>query len=332
MFPRARRKHRATGERPEVRAAVDSGSEPRAVVKRQANQRQRSTAHLVGAWIVAVAAMIGDAAGANAEHCVGKGQPQATKAKSGESMVTILVKGTNWGAGRPEVIKNLLENVAWHLTRHFREGIHATIKVVNHQLGPQILLRIRGQTTYTVLLDTSDMYWAQYSYQFAHEFCHLVSNYEQRFGTPNQWIEETICETASLFTLRSMGMMWKEKPPYAPWRGFAKHLTAYANTQAGKVEPQVVGGATWEGWLRQHEDKGRQDPYNREGNRAVALRLLPLFEQYPEGWNAVRNLPISEVRIGQYLKAWKEQVNPCDRAFITKIESTFGLGNLPIAD
>ena len=114
---------------------------------------------LVGACIVAAAAMIGDAAGANAEHCMGRGQTQATEAKSGESMVTILVKGTNWEGGRPEVIKNLLENVAWHLTRHFREGIHATIKVVNHQLGPQILLRIRGQTTYTVLLDTSDMYW-----------------------------------------------------------------------------------------------------------------------------------------------------------------------------
>ena len=276
--------------------------------------------------------MIGTAAATNAEHCMGRAQPQATEAKLGERMITILVKGTNWGTGRPEVITKLLENVAWHLTRHFREGIHATIEVVNHQLGPRILLRKPGQTTYTVLLSTADMYWAQYSYQFAHEFCHLVSNYEQHFGTPNQWIDETICETASLFTLRNMGVTWKEKPPYASWRGFAKHLTAYANTQAGKVEPQVEDDETWEGWLRQHEDKGREDPYNREGNRAIALRLLPLFEQYPEGWNAVRNLPTSEEKIGQHLKEWKEQVHPCDRTFITKIESTLGLGNLRSAN
>ena len=261
-----------------------------------------------------------------------RGQPQATKATADKSMITILVTGTNWGTGRPEVIKKLLENVAWHVTRHFREGIHATIEVVNHQLGPQILLRIPRRTTYTVLLNTSDMYWAQYSYQFAHEFCHLMSNYERSFCKPNQWIEEAICETASLFTLRGMGMTWKEKPPYASWQGFAKHLTAYADTQARKVESQVADDEAWEGWLRQHEDKGRKDPYNREGNRTVALRLLPLFEQYPEGWNAIRNLPVSEGRIGQYLREWKEKMSPCDRAFITKIEATLGLKDLPNAN
>ena len=117
---------------------------------------------------------------------------QATETESGEGMVTITVKGTNWGTGRPENIKSILENVAWHMTRHFRGRVYATIKVENSRLGPKILLRIPGQTTYTILLDTSDRHWAQYSYQFAHEFCHLVSNYEQQFGRPSQWIDETI--------------------------------------------------------------------------------------------------------------------------------------------
>ena len=164
------------------------------------------------------------------------------------------------------------------------------------------------------------MYWAQYSYQFAHEFCHLVSNYEQRFGKPNQWFDESICETASLFTLRSMGASWREKPPYSNWRSFARNLTAYADTQAGKVELQPSDNENWDDWFQRHESRGRGDPYNREGNRSVALRLLPLFEQHPEGWNAIRSLPKSQERIGQYLTKWKERAHPCDREFIAQIE------------
>ena len=253
---------------------------------------------------------------------------QATETESGEGMVTITVKGTNWGTGRPENIKSLLENVAWHMTRHFRGRVYATIEVENSLLGPKTLLRIPGQTTYTILLDTSDRHWAQYSYQFAHEFCHLVSNYEQQFGRPSQWIDETICETASLFALRSMGVTWKEKPPYQNWRRFAQNLTAYADTRAAEVESQVPDDEAWEGWFRRHEARGRNEPYDREGNRIVALRLLPLFEQYPEGWNTIRSLPASQERISQYLTDWKEQAyHQGDRAFITRIEAALGIRN-----
>ena len=60
-------------------------------------------------------------------------------------MVTITVKGTNWGMGRPEDIKSLLENVAEHLTRHFREGVHATIEVENSPLVQEPCFGYRGK-------------------------------------------------------------------------------------------------------------------------------------------------------------------------------------------
>ena len=252
---------------------------------------------------------------------------QATETETGEGMVTITVKGTNWGTGRPENIKSLLENVAWHMTRHFREGVHATIDIENSPLGPRIPLRIPGQTTYTILLNTSNRYWAQYSYQFAHEFCHLVSNYEQQVGRPNQWIDETICEMASLFALRSMGVTWKEKPPYPNWRSFAQDLTAYADTRAAEIESQAPDDEAWEEWFQRHEARSGKEPYDREGNLIVALRLLPLFEQYPEGWNAIRSLPASQEGISHYLTGWKEQAYQGDRVFITRIEAALGIQN-----
>ena len=78
-------------------------------------------------------------------------QATETESESGEGIVTITVKETNWGTGSPENIKSLLENVAWHMTRHFRERLHATIEVENSPLGPKTLLRIPGQTTYTIM-------------------------------------------------------------------------------------------------------------------------------------------------------------------------------------
>ena len=174
-------------------------------------------------------------------------------------------------------------------------------------------------------MNTTGTYWAQYSYQFAHEFCHLVSNYEQQYDKANQWIDETLCEAASLFMLRGMGVTWKDRPPYPSGQSFAKHLTAYADSRAATVESQVPDDEVWEEWLLRHEDGGRGNPYDREGNRIVALRLLPLFEQYPEGWNAIRSLPASQGRIGQYLTDWKNRAHPCDRPFITRIERALGV-------
>ena len=196
---------------------------------------------------------------------------------------TITIKGNNWGAGRHTDIKAVLESAAGEITKHLREGANAAIEVRHWSQGPMIVRRRGARANHIVLLSAKDRYWAKYSYQFAHEFCHLVANYEQRFEKPNQWFEESLCEAASLFTLRRMGVTWRESPPYKNWRSFAKHLTAYAESEAKKVEPQVPDDEAWEVWLRTHEANGRKYPYDRIGNRIVALRMLPLFDEQPEG-------------------------------------------------
>ena len=106
------------------------------------------------------------------------------------------------------------------MTRHLRDGVDTTIKVQNWPegtLAPIILFHHPGQTTYTILPRTGARRWAQYSYQFAQEFCHLVSGYECLEGGANSWFHESICEMAALFTLRSIGMTWKEDPLYPNW-------------------------------------------------------------------------------------------------------------------
>ena len=255
---------------------------------------------------------------------MGGSQGSAAQEQRAAHGVKIIVEDSNWNSGSPTDIQILLENVAWHMTRHLRDGVDATIKVQNFPDGdvaPIILFRHPGQTTYTILLRTGGTRWAQYSYQFAHEFCHLVSGYERLEGSANSWFHESICETASLFTLRSMGMTWKENPPYSNWRSYAEHLTQYVQDEASTVGAQMPEDRVLDAWLRVHEAEGRKDPYKREGNRIVALRILPVFEQDPQGWNAISRLPKSNVKIRQYLASWKTAADPCDRAFIERIEA-----------
>ena len=174
----------------------------------------KQAAIAASASIAAVATLSGSVDVSSLESCTGSKQEGPAQVHTGGSMVTIAIKGANWGEGRPVDIRLLLENVAWHMTRHLRDGVDITVEVRHWSSNPMILFRPPGQTTYTIFLSATGRRWAQYSYQFAHEFCHLLSGYDQLEDSANGWFHESICEAASLYTLRSMGMTWASHPPY----------------------------------------------------------------------------------------------------------------------
>ena len=295
-------------------------AKPGDTAQERARRRSYGAVRTVGAWMLGAAAIIGSGGATSIDHEMSKREKETTGGNGGESVITVTVTGNNWGTGRHSDIKAVLTSAAAQMRRHLREDVEATIDVGHWEKNPETRRGVGGPTSYTIWLNAKDMYWAQYSYQFAHELCHVVANYEQRFEKPNQWFEESICETASLFTLRGMGVTWEKNPPYPTWATYAKHLSEYADNEAGNVAGQAPDDVSWEEWLRRHEEKSRADPYERVGNRIIALRMLPLFENDPEGWNAVRRLPASEVRIREFLAQWKEAADPQDREFIQRIE------------
>ena len=72
-------------------------------------------------------------------------------------------------------------------------------------------------------------------------------------------------------------------------------------------------------WLSANESHLRDDPYLRERNCIVALRLLPLFDETPQGRNAVRRLPVSAGLIGEYIEAWRADTQDVDRPFVERV-------------
>ncbi len=141
-------------------------------------------------------------------------------------------------------------------------------------------------------LATGSTYWAQYAFQFAHEFVHALAGHsndatarkpwlQQKLA--NQWLEEALCEAGSLFALRAMEKSWAKDPPYPQWRDFAPRLGEYAQERI-TAAAALLDSRSFIDWFHAEEKSLRETPVQREKNLVVAAELLPLFEKTPQGW------------------------------------------------
>jgi hypothetical protein len=182
-------------------------------------------------------------------------------------------------------------------------------------------------------LTAQGTHWAQFAFQFGHEFCHALANYAnnlRRFvrysPQSNFWLEESLCETASLFTLRRMTRSWCIEPPYPSWRPYAQSLEAYADQRLALPEHQI--DKPFRIWFAANEPVLRHNPTIRDWNTIIAIHLLPVFEAEPHGWKAVSFLnsgshDINE-SLAKRLTEWRSRCPPNLRSFVAKLGAVFG--------
>ena len=234
-------------------------------------------------------------------------------------MLTIVVSG-EWGVARAADIEKLLSDVASQINGLLRTPWAGEIHVKpapSHDPTPRTLLPITDPIV--IQLTCKNRRWAQYAYQFAHEFCHVLSGYEDLEGNPNNWFHETVCELASMFTLRRMAERWPTHPPYQNWADYSKHLLEYAVERQKREEVQLPIDTTLPDWLSSHESGLRKNPYQRDKNDLVAYALLPVFEELPAGWNAIRKFPSSSGELKCYLSDWALAADPDDVPFVVRL-------------
>ena len=208
----------------------------------------------------------------------------------------ITVIACDWGLARLEDVRKLLVDTASHIERCLTGPQQGRIEVLASpatDMSPRTLFRASQHEPFRIQLTAKDRRWSQFAYQFAHEFCHVLSGYEHLRNNPNNWLHEAICELASMFTLRRMANRWRSHPPYGNWSDDATHLLAYADDVIARAASQAPPESEFTAWLMAEEKALRRDPYLREKNAIVARRLLPAFEQQPNGWSAIMVLPSS---------------------------------------
>ena len=106
----------------------------------------------------------------------------------------ICVLHGDWGNFNVNEIGKLLKNTASHLGRLLRTPFQGTICVKPSPPGepPRTFYRESPDDPFVIQLTARDHRWSQFAYQFSHEFCHVLSNYENLKANPNNWFHEAI--------------------------------------------------------------------------------------------------------------------------------------------
>jgi hypothetical protein len=241
-----------------------------------------------------------------------------------------------WGQAAPADIAKVAQSAADEIWKYCPQIRMEAIRVYHRPDFPQTDFGRAADGRISIGLAVQNPRWAQLGFQFAHEFCHALAQ-QSSVGVrgwheskqANLWLEESLCETASLFALRRMATTWKTRAPYPQWRGYASALSGYAADRMAMPVNRLPKGMTFRAWFAQNEAALRKNGALREKNVIVASQLLPLFEAEPAHWEAVPYLNIGprvkNKTTAQKFADWRAASPAEHREFITRLAAVFGV-------
>lgn len=231
-----------------------------------------------------------------------------------------------WGGASTPDIKAVLGSAMTELWRYFPGRKLEGIVVTRGHDGPIVHYKRNDLKEIVIQLDTEGLYWCQYAYQIAHEFCHILCGFDEDWKG-NLWFEESLCETASLFVLRRMAETWEKSPPFEVWKSYAPNFKEYADDVMNRRT--VVAESRLADFYRKNQSRLAANPVDRELNGAISRLLLKVFEAKPDAWEAVTWLNSSPSRSGEtfeaYLTKWKKAAPERWHGFITDLAKRFGV-------
>jgi hypothetical protein len=247
-----------------------------------------------------------------------------------------------WGQAQIPDVAAVLRSAAMQLWRHCSNTTLNPIIVRQREGNPQIAFARDEWARIQVWLSASDRVWNKYAYQFAHEFCHALAihsnedaDHWHELKHANHWLEESICETASLFALRSMAAEWQTNAPYPNWSSYTVHLAKYAQDVVDEGFSLLAASEALSAWIQTNERVLRNNSLagntdgNRSANKIVATRLPPIFEANPTGWEALTRLNLVSKDINkpldQQLIEWRDLCSEGDQKIVIEIGNALGL-------
>ena len=238
---------------------------------------------------------------------------------------------TGWGNAPISNIKRLCENVALHFQENLRDAhkVDGRLTIVYRSQGPIAYYRTffgGDPDEYKIGLKVTNTFWNNFSYQFGHEFCHIMHNHDTMKNSKNYWFNEAICELAAVWVLFEMGETWESRAPYWNWVDYRHNLTSYARNLINNTESQYAG--TGAEWLDRWEDAMRsKEPgaFSYARVSQLSYKFLDIFQENPEAWNAIRQMPTSSSEMATYMKEWYDDVDTEDKEFVEAIADEMGI-------
>lgn len=213
----------------------------------------------------------------------------------------IILRNDNWGDAVSENILAVLTSTIELFEENIQpENFNSKLVVVqnsnDHKPPIDHPIMYKGNPENFIFLSVQDRFWANYSYQFSHEYCHhLIEsdfiNSNDSFG----WFEESLCELASIHSIKNMAQTWKKIPPYPNWGGYSKTLDEYAdeiiNRETNKIEIPLSN------WVEANIIQLSKDRYDREKNCLIATNIANIFFNDPSFWNSISY--INKIKISE---------------------------------
>lgn len=184
-----------------------------------------------------------------------------------------------------------------------------TVFVMKSVDGPITLSQRGPDNEYLILLNSGAKKWSQISYQFSHEFGHVLCGSISPKDA-QQWFEESFCEALSIWSMQQMSADWK-KSQNPDFRNYAQPLYDYAETVKIKSKPP----ADYRTWFSKNRNILTQNAINRDKNRVYSIYLVKKISadiKYVEAFRYLRN----ESRKGKtdtmewVLQNWRDSCPP----------------------
>ena len=213
-------------------------------------------------------------------------------------------------ADRARGIRTTLESVFDVFMSLFDSQPDAPVNVAwwSRPNPPQVWFDCRP---YEIRINALGNGWSQYAYQFAHELCHVIINFDRVKKHKHKWFEESLCEMASLFVLYKLSELWSVDPPPGinGSRYFAPTHAQYARDTESKFHsPDTSELPQWIEANVQTLEKCSTE--RRDLNGVIAVTVLRYFQNDPllwwdctwlNQWDANNDRTFSE-----YLDSWAE--------------------------
>lgn len=203
--------------------------------------------------------------------------------------MNISIKNNNFG-DFSENLRILLKDVHNTLNESLKyknNKFDINIKVTHNSNDyyPMVYYQKEDDGSILVNLGLYNKDWARYVYQFAHEYCHIRTNYTK--GREKYlWFEESVCEVASHYALRKMSKNWQKKPPYKNWKDYAINLKKYSdNIFSMKDLSEEDFKSFIQNNLSVLENGNPCD--HRTEYKVIAKHLITYFEKSPNLWKAM---------------------------------------------
>lgn len=193
--------------------------------------------------------------------------------------------------------------------------------ISRHHQGPITLYQRTPRGEVAIRLDCEDRYYSQFIYQFAHELAHVRANFAAT-DHENKWLEETLCETASLYVLRKLSTHWEKNAPNDALKSYRKSLATYAGKIMKTREP--LTSETAPAFYQKHRATLRKSATERKLNGAFANLILPLLEKNPEHWKVLPHFPrLKGATLATHFEAWRKASPPKHHQFLSRMEAIF---------